>query len=64
MRRCVETTLIARVCQAASLLAVLGMVLGLLAQDMLRGADRITVEREASERSLHHRILQQEAGGH
>ena len=46
MRRNVEITLTARICQVASLFAILGMVLGLLAQEMLRGADTTTVERQ------------------
>ena len=44
MRRNVETTLTARVCQAASLLAILGMVLGLLVQEIWR--DRATAKRQ------------------
>jgi hypothetical protein len=38
MRRNVETTVTARVCQVASLLAILGMVLGVLAHDAMYGS--------------------------
>ena len=46
MRRNVDTTLTARVCQLASLLVILSMVLGMLAQEITRGADTARVEPE------------------
>lgn len=47
MRRNVEITRTARVCQVASLLVILGMVLGVLAHDVMRDPDR-AAEREAT----------------
>ena len=46
MRRNVDTTLTTRVCQLASLLVILSMVLGMLAQEISRGADTARVEPE------------------
>jgi hypothetical protein len=40
MRRKVDTTRTARACQAASLILVLAMVLGALAEDIMRTAGR------------------------
>ena len=37
MRRNVEMPVPARICQVASLLVILGMVLGMLAHDVVRG---------------------------
>ena len=47
MRRNVETTLTARICKVASLLIILGMVVGVLAHDVMRGPEK-TAEREAT----------------
>jgi hypothetical protein len=44
MRRNVETTLITRVCQLVSLLVILCMVLGMLAQEITHGADTARIE--------------------
>jgi hypothetical protein len=41
MRRDVDTTLTARVCQVASLLVILIMVLGVLVQDIVRKPDKV-----------------------
>jgi hypothetical protein len=46
MRRNVETTRTARICQLASLLAILSMVLGLLAHDVMRGSSTTAAERQ------------------
>lgn len=48
MRRNVETTRTARVCQVASLLAVLSMVLGVLAHDLMRNPGPTTAQRESA----------------
>jgi hypothetical protein len=47
MRRKVETTRIARVCQVASLLLVLGIVLGMGTHDVMHGPGN-TAQREAT----------------
>ena len=47
IRRNVETTRTARVCQVASLLAVLSMVLGVLAHDLMRTPGTTTAQRES-----------------
>lgn len=41
MRRNVDTTLTARVCQVASLLLFLAILLCVLVQDIMRNADRV-----------------------
>ena len=46
MRRNVDTTPTARVCQLASLLVILSLVLGMLAHEITRGADTARVEPE------------------
>ena len=46
MRRHVDTTQTARACQLASLLVIISMVLGMLAQEITRGADTARVEPE------------------
>ena len=46
MRRNVDTTLITRICQLASLLVILSMVLGMLVHEISRGADTGRAEQE------------------
>ncbi len=46
MRRNIEITRTARVCQVASLLAVLSMVLGVLAHELMRNPGTTTAQRE------------------
>jgi hypothetical protein len=48
MRRNVETTRTARVCQVASLLAVLSMVLGVLAHELMHNPGATTAQRESA----------------
>ena len=50
MRRNVATTPTARACQIASLLLTLMMVLGVLVQDILRGAGTTAAQREPTRR--------------
>ena len=46
MRRNVETTRTAGICQVASLLVILSMVLCVLAHDIMRGARTAAAQRE------------------
>jgi hypothetical protein len=42
--RRIETNRTARICQVGSLLLILGMVLGILAQDVMRSSSTATVQ--------------------
>ena len=46
--RKVETNRTARVCQVASLLLILGMVLGMLAHDVMRSPSTATAQRDST----------------
>jgi hypothetical protein len=48
MRRNVETTRTARLCQVASLLAILSMVLGVLAHEAMRNPGTATGQRDST----------------